>query len=575
MKLTIALASLAILFCSSFGRAEMVTRTRTVVDTVAAMDMIKNKIEAKNQPYKLKIQTIESDIKHLEAKIKVNNDSIKKLEYLRESLAPKIKDRDLVAEIANYIGWSMVKMPDDSIFAYCKEKDLKKAKGSDAPVFALDALKSKTRENILKKAYKGDFSSGFAKGCLDYINNMTRYESTHLEFKKNQLEKTRKAEASAITSVPTYFTADLWLNEMPNRDVPTKVITEQRQRRDADDLSYQELVGKYYNKTGLNNKVAPEMADCYLVIEGKFNGIINDRLCIFPIDGRKEEISDDYYYDLFKKVKIVSEKGTVPELIINASKELGETGFYISHGPDYALTNFAIENLKDIWDISGNIIQQDGLILSLHPEGSTIGSLYTYLFENGRWVNKAPLNPDYLSFDDCYKLLNEKGEHIEPIRFNYKVLDEYEDESTYYGEPESVNLLPLNRKKIGLSKDGDSKIYIKSKSINKVGNESTGKEEFFSLDDLVLDGNNFFNIAVEKDYWSKGDDALIVIYNDVENDTIKELEIYRISWSGPDYDYLNGIGIDISCCWEKRLEGVLNTKTGEQKLYKVKKYTEF
>lgn len=570
MKLTVTLATLAIFLGSSFGRAEMVTRTRTVVDTVTAMNIIKEKYEMLNQPHVLKIQSIDSDIKYLDAKIKVNNDSIKTLEDLLGDIAPKVKEKDKIVKISLYLSSSIDKLPIDSIYAYCKEKDLQKARSKEQREVALTELRRKTKEKILNKAAKGDFSSGFANGCISYFYDRSKAESEHLSALRKYFLNDREIEESMLKKVPTFFTADLWLTNMGGKEVPTKEITECRERFGADDLSFQELIEKYSNHPVYRDAIRNPGDDHSLFIKGRFDGIIKDRIGVFPVESSRIIDSDfEESFRRYNQIMLISEKGTVAPLILSYPKELGTDGYY---GYYVDVNGYWLNSLTDIWSVNGLVDKRDGLSVFAHPEGSTIDSEYTFVVENGKWVNKSPLNPDYLSFDECREILKEKMQQhqIKVLEFNYKVLEDYGDHYDYYGDGSSVNLLPFINTMIAEDKNNvEKKLYIKSKSLNK------GEEGFVALPNLILNADNLYNVVVEKDFWSPGDDALIVIYKKENTDKpFYDLEYYRISWGALDFAYINGLGIDYICYWEKWLEGTYNQETGENDIQRIEKSTE-
>ncbi|MDE6297853.1 MAG: hypothetical protein K2L89_08395, partial [Muribaculaceae bacterium] len=373
----------------------------------------------------------------------MNEDSLETTNKMIASVAgaKKIKDKELANRIAQYIESSINRIPDAMIFVFCNEKDVKKAKESDSPGYALETLKSKTIEKFLKKTSKGDFSSDFAIECLNYCNTQARGELVKLLSRNTELESYRVEEASTIKMVPSDLTVSSWYNEMPNDEVPTKVITEERLRRDEDDLSYQELMNKYYKDSDLYGLI-PDPKFPTLVINGRFNGILDDRLAIFPVESSRIK---GEYGEYYKKLKIVSENSTVPELLIECPKEVGADGVFL----DAALNGAAaqLKKISDIWDINGKKIVQDGFML-IFPQEDSDGSVYTYLFDGHKWDNVSPLNLNYLSYEESKKLPVE----IKDANYRYRIPDEY------YFDTRNVdlNLLMISDSDLNIENRGDS-----------------------------------------------------------------------------------------------------------------------
>lgn len=565
-KLTITLSFLAILLPSLSSDAEMVTRTRLVVDTVKALQTIHSKIDKANAPHLEKIRTLKTKSEILEQRLKENGDSIKLLEELNGYVAPKVKEKDKAEKIFNFVSGSIDKLPDDFIFSYCKEKDIEKAKKKDQPGIELQKLKNKTKENLLKNTKKGDLSSDFASECILYFYSKNRNEKNRLLNQMNNTSTDLMLEHNNIIVKPATFTASTWLKNMPETAVPTKTITIRREKRGPDDLSYNELMDKYYRYFNVTSELGGDIFD----VSGKFDGLIADKIGVFPVENSryKPEYMDNDDWKCYKKIAIVSEKGSIPELIITSPKAMGENGFYIFTQYDGERNaNFEIEDLKSRWIINGEIQQRDGLLLNLHPGESTIGVTYTYVLENGKWVNKSPLNVEYMSYEDCMNLIKETGGEVKTQTFNYRTLDEgYDSDDSYMGERETVNIIAFIDETLGLNKPGESKVCVKSKSVTK-----NFDNEYYSLPDLIIDSKNVRNIYVEKDFWSRGDDAVVVVYDNIGiNGNEPKLDFYRIVFQGPDYGYLNGIGRDDSVMWAKRAEGIYSTETDEISIYKVK-----
>ncbi|MDE7414259.1 MAG: hypothetical protein K2N05_10810, partial [Muribaculaceae bacterium] len=216
MKLTVILSSLIILFDCFLVRAEMVTRTRMVVDTVAAMKMIKEKIDNKNLPNKNKINISEKKIVDLQNSLRNIESKKNEYDHLFSLIEPKIKDYQLSVKLYDVLAEELPNIPADSIYKYAKKGDYKKAVNDKMWREKLADLCQKTIDNVLKDAQKGKFGSGLVKSCFLYrlaqLNDEIDAKSKDI---KHEVD-TRDLISEKLISIPSNFTAELWLTEMPN-----------------------------------------------------------------------------------------------------------------------------------------------------------------------------------------------------------------------------------------------------------------------------------------------------------------------------------------------------------------------
>lgn len=239
-------------------------------------------------------------------------------------------------------------------------------------------------------------------------------------------------------------------------------------------------------------------------IAGLFNGVDLDRLTINPIESSL--VSDEYGGRAYERMLIKSEKGTVPDLVIN--KEPGNYSLGFGYG-DVHMDDLTIYNLRGVFEAGGPL--RDGLLVRVHPEGSTIGKDYTYLCRDGRWTLTPPLIPHYMTFRQCAAVWPEAYERLKVTGIWCK---------NFKGEKQTTT--------IALFPASDGKFQIKM--------DTSGKEE---TDELVdNEGGKVecmpISVATYPDWWSHGEQQLLV------EDESHDAKLYRLVWEAPDGGFVNG-----------------------------------
>lgn len=168
----------------------------------------------------------------------------------------------------------------------------------------------------------------------------------------------------------------------------------------------------------------------------------------------------------YSKMKIVSENGTVPEFLIDTERfpdmrgECGDVLCFYNYNDDnrfYSLVD--IKTIKDIWEENGD--PRDGILISCNPGDFQGHTEYTFVLDNGKWVNRAPINPTYMTFEECIEHLVRHQQSPDIKQFNYN-----DPELKSYSHS-NVSIFPIRKNWIGLSEnrniDGDGEIFFKTK----------------------------------------------------------------------------------------------------------------
>ncbi|MDE7424893.1 MAG: hypothetical protein K2N51_14595, partial [Lachnospiraceae bacterium] len=331
-----------------------------------------------------------------------------------------------------------------------------------------------------------------------------------------------------LISIPSNFTAELWLTEMPNLEVPTKVITERRERRGEDDLSFEEAMEKYYFNKIVDGKT----------IFGRFNGLINDRIGIFPLPSSKKVCSENPCYD-YEKVILISEKEAVPNLII----DWGEVDILEDYGTLSYISNLSYYDK--------NFGKRDGIYIEKNTEG-TCYDAYTCILENDRWVYKRPLSIDFMTYDEVLNRLNINGQKPIIIEGNF-----YDELSNYYSH---FSFLIANNKMLGLSSftEDDKKFYVFINE-NFVDEKKCGNRSSVDIEE-------FKEIYVKKNYFGEGNDG-IFIEREIGNNKIRDIyKVYAepgVAWTFPDCIICDEMGLT------KVEEGYYNPVTSKWDIKRV------
>lgn len=549
------------LFLHTTAEAEIVTRYYTVVDTVNAMRQMREKKDVINAPVKAQIDDIQKEIKENAKKLAETEDSMSFLNSLKDDYAPKVVDNSYNQKMTEFLVESMSKVPMDAFLGFCNPKDVEKARKKDN-IGALEELRRKVAEKTLKKAEKGDYVSGVAEGVLNFFCDQTLTTKKKLSNEESELNKKKKKLEDRIEKAPETFTISAWRNDMTGIEVPTKVIKVRKERRGPDDLSFDELRHEYDIPLYRDAWEKFDSAGYFprLFVEGKFDGIIKDRLGIFPVKSSKIEPEGenvDNPYEIFGKFIIVSENSPIE----NAEKDYN---VYLCNSAEFPGCGFSLEPLNELWSINGNEERRDGFILSLNPLESSITEQYTYVLENGKWVNKSPFDPRYLSFDECLQIMKNEGGKPKITEFSFRLNDAVDenDVNTDSISKTTVELMLVGDSSLGLEGNG---IYVKTIS-RKKGEEENSK---FSLQALRFDSEDFYSMVIKKDYFASGDDALVIYYQNNANPSELRVEFYKYGWNGPEVSFMNGLEILTEGKWIKALEGVYDKLTDEYDLRKL------
>ncbi|MDE5869868.1 MAG: hypothetical protein K2H18_06515, partial [Muribaculaceae bacterium] len=172
-----------------------------------------------------------------------------------------------------------------------------------------------------------------------------------------------------------------------------------------------------------------------------------------------------------------------------------------------------------VWDLK-DLKRRDGVVINFVAEIFYCPEVY--LVENNKWGKKAPLNPMYLSFQECQNLLRQK------TGFNSYTLN-----SKFSNE--KVTVIPVTREILGIPKSviNDNQVVLKS-----------------NISDVQFENIDFERIQIEPNKWGYGEDGLAVYYRDPK-DGQRKVEKYALMdgaecvgwvlreagiWNGSSYD---------------------------------------
>lgn len=511
---------------------------RPMVDTDLALSIMRKKIQAHNLPYHNELEKLQDSLFLQHSNVETINNRIRSIsDVYIISLEPKIKDKESIELIEKYLIDLLSYIPQDSILAYCKEKEVVKAKNSLNRSTDIDNLITKFKKQLFKKTEKGDFSSGFVRNAfkwdLDRLRVAIKRQQTTIEETESKMEEI----LNSIQKVPKSFDKNRWYEVMGNMELPITTVSEKS--KDFTGLTYSQMVDRYYHTPDLKESFEKE-----LTAEGRFDGEILDRLSVYPLESSLKP--REYSYETWKrygKLILMSEKATVPPLILESKED-----FIVDN--EYGISqcvNF-IQKINTYWN--GNEYAKDGLLVSFHPFESTRSEEYTFVLEDGRWKNITPLDAKYMSFEDCLEYCKKNA-----IKADIGVLN-CKDGGEGYEEFTDLRILPFSNSNLKInektSNDNDI-IYFKSDQ---------------NIADLEVPAKGYIGYFVQKNYWGNNDDAIIVYYEDnkMGKTVDKSCDIYRLVWSGPDGYSLNDTEYNILVAWIKRGEGKYDPATDKYKV---------
>ncbi len=560
-KIFYVLTLFATVFAVAPSSAYAFGSQRLVVDTTAAMNIIDRKINDLNVKPKERINYLEDKILGLEKQLKDNGQELAYLNEIHHNLSPlvpKIKNAEVRDQLVQFLESSFQQIPQDSIFAYSKPKDLQKAQNSKDRIAELQKLKEKTTEKIIKSAKKGDFSSGYVIGCLNYFlnkaNNNKKILNSDLTKAKSELE----SEQTRIIAKPAFFTAALWLELMgENTDVPTKKITDTRFDSDPELQSLDDLIKKYYAPVMGRKDFFMDYKDWYsasgqrneweetpLILEGKFDGLIKDRLFLFPANLRvqnyiqnKNGERDSWGGDIpvYDKVLVISENGTVPPFEYSL-------GFQACNRP------FSFKTVNTYWDESGK--KRDGVsILTTYPESSDGIKLMMYN-DGNTWKTVLPDDAEFLSYDEAIDRITKQGHTPQILK-----LTEF--------EPVIFSFLVVTNKMIGHTdkNNPDSTVILKYKNSDDTSERSEGY--------CQIDIPGFSKIYTDK-FSGREYSGQVIVAEGTDRNGKKKKYIYRPYIEEiPEGFTLNGREISFSQLIDQVAEGTFNNNTGKWEIEEI------
>lgn len=521
----IAVAAIALyaLYGSIYGQNTYKRKIMTIdIDAAqTAMDQLR---VAEQKPLNDKRGALEANIEAATASIENLNSKIDNLMDLAKSCDEKVADKSKIQSYADYYLSHIDVVPDNVVFKFCKEKDIIKAYGKKNPSEELTKLRKKFVDNELKRIKKGDLSSGFVSQLImDELAQLNKEKLKQNNILVSYLTEKLQLDKDLI-NIHRRYRIENWNDIMDADPIPAIWETVEWKPIDGDLRNVSQL------KSTFIQRFSSDTSNDWIA-SGKFDGLLPDNLSIIP-SGNNHWISD--YMDYYKSIKIVSDNGTVPELLINLEDIEGISQFEFSK--EYGLSA-NIQTLNDIWDESGQY--KDGIILSFSNDEWQGVSEYTWFCDNGEWVNTPPLNPKYMSFEKCQRELRKT-----PDIKNFDARDPDEPYEIY----SNVKIFPvaqewLNLKKLPLNED--NKIYFKTKPY---------------LSNLAVPVKNYKDFIIWKDFGGNNDDAVMIIYEKKLFGKVVErtCDLYCFHWSGPFGYVLNGNEYDASNDWFKVATGKYN-----------------
>lgn len=499
-------------------------RRQTVVDTAAAVGMMKEHIDRLNRPTIDRIARLKDSTSRLMAERQVFADSLSPVVDLLDHFAVKIKDKELAAAYLAYFTDVFDRSPQKSILAMAKEKDVEKALRNKNPERAVAELTAKLREKVLKRISKGELDAPFIHDTL--VGRQSRYRGAVALIDRmigENREEIGRCEASVV-KVPAFdyrkFTEITGETVCPTKQIRTAVS-------DPNYRSYEQLAAQY-------------PAAALKSVTGRFNGIIADRVAVFPYGegtpGNSDITGEDGFF--YKRAVVKSENGTMADLIL---EPIFDDRFFYSENDGVA--GLDLISLMETWGVGES--PKDGLEIHFSDLLDFTAS-YTYAEGNAKWVKKEPLNAMYLSYSKSRKLwddvLKEKGFVREAKKYCWKT--KYEDDDK--GETE-ILWFPVGY------------------------NDSVFKTVFKSpqLTNLIVPSTGFKGFNVVEDAFGQGNDGLVVSYDESPSMGGPYANVYKRIYEGPAVHSLNGSVIADGTDWELAYTIINDPKTGSSRWVKL------
>lgn len=500
-------------------------RRQTVIDTAAAVGMMKEHIDRLNRPTVDRIARLRDSTSQFMAEKQVFADSLSPVVDLLDHFAVKIKDRELATAYLAYFTDVFDRLPQKSILAMAKEKDVEKALRNKNPESAVAELTARVREKALKRISKGELDAPFIHDTL--VGRQSRYRGVVALIDRmigENCEEIGRCEASVV-KMPAFdyrkFAEITGETECPTKQIRTAVS-------DPNYRSYEQLAAQY-------------PAAALKSVGGRFNGVIADRVAVFPYGdgtpGNSDITGEEGFF--YKRAVVKSENGTMADLIL---EPIFDDRFFYSE--NYGVAGLDLISLMETWGVGGG--PKNGLDIHFSDLLDFTES-YTYAEENAKWVKKEPLNAMYLSYSKSRKLwddvLKEKGFVREAKKYCWKT--EYEDDDK--GETE-ILWFPVGY------------------------NDSVFKTVFKSPDlpDLVVPAVGLKGFYVAENAFGQGNDGLAVVYDGTPSNGGSYADLYKISQS--DYggiSTLNGNDTHECLYWELVYTSANDPETGDGRWVKL------
>lgn len=476
---------------------------RTVIDSAKAVSAINAEIAQHNAPFERDIARLLDQMDRNAVAHRLASDTLASVKRLQQLYLPKVKEKELAGEFAAYYEAELNKLPLDKLFTLAKEKDVEKAHRKQNADEEIEKLVLKIKTKQVKEASKGNLEKTIVSELIDSA-------CRHLDFLTEHLDASLKAESDSVAGLRGQLTSLLEAFDLSDytarfnpETIPLKQINVSLANAPADYHSFAYYAEKY-------PYCLKESA------EGKFNGIVTDKIYVFPCESALEPGWDGAF--LARKLVLKSEKGSVPECVAENPGEESLTVVFQGSGEWIGSGVNCIQTLRDVWEKGGK--ERDGVFVSTHPDGSTLSQDLTYVLDGDKWVNRAPYNPAYLSYSDCQLLLPEMVMSKEPIPFNW-----YSENGQ---EHTSCKLIFV------VGNDGKT-VYVKSNPTNA---------------DLIFDPVGMVGWKTHSDMFGSGNDGLIIGFEKPSEWDGQIGYAYTLSWGGPDGTILNGKFTDIGEFWD-------------------------
>ena len=481
-----------------------VTQQRLAIDTVAALKVINQDINNKNLPIEQEIISINSAIDEREAVLQKSHNDLARLKKPHAYTGMKVKDDKVISEFVFLLPKIYSSSSTQTLLSQlAKPKEIEKAQKKGET----DKLIDKKWEKLTKSVSKGDFTHPFLK---DAVARLIAQEEKTIRNLKEEQQKAEKdlddAKGKLLPNV-TKFDADAFYEAFgTGHALPTHFITETISYDDPQEgEDYATLVARYYNTPDKHNNFKEQ-----LQITGKFDGYIEDTLGMFPLESSKYA-DENYGFEegakTYNKILIKAKHNTVRPLIVDRREldEHLEDLIFFTSSPEWTLMDNVMQRINELW--SKDTRPQDGVDLSLHPDGATINYDFTYVYEDGEWKHKVPFSPKYMSYDELLPYAKNKDN---PINFTYRGTDLFTDT-----EKSSIIIVSPTDMGAKYQPEGEPRIYFKSKDPDGYAQDNTDGDCDFSVP-----AEHLIDYVISKESTQKGD-AIGIVYADIQNGKYK------------------------------------------------------